>query len=248
MLAQESLSTKVIYNNISKEYNIFKIIIEKKPSTVKFFSKRIQNLGMKKVLGQLCFFLFNVFYKRFSKKHINSLIQRYEFITSDIPDSKTIHVDTINSQIVIDKIAEISPHIIVVNGTRIISKKVLNSTNAIFINSHLGITPKYRGVHGGYWALINDDPGNFGVTVHLVDRGIDTGSIVFQEIAEYSGKDNFNSYTIRQLNVAKKLINKSIENIINKNLKTIDNKTQSILWSHPTLFEYLSFWIKKGIN
>lgn len=248
MLAQESLSTKVIYNNISKEYNIFKIIIEKKPSAVKFFSKRIQNLGMKKVLGQLCFFLFNVFYKRFSKKLINSLIQRYEFITSDIPDSKTIHVDTINSQIVIDKITEISPHIIVVNGTRIISKKVLNSTDAIFINSHLGITPKYRGVHGGYWALINDDPDNFGVTVHLVDSGIDTGSIIFQEIAEYSEKDNFNTYSIRQLNVAKKLINNSIEHVINKNLKTVDNKAQSILWSHPTLFEYLSFWIKKGIN
>lgn len=248
MFAQDSFSTRVIYNHISEKYDVLNIIIENRPSMIKFFGRRIQSLGIKKVLGQLCFFLFNVFFKRLSKKHINFLIQKYEFITSDIPDFKTIHVETINSQIVIDKIAEISPHIIVVNGTRIISKKVLNSTDAIFINSHLGITPKYRGVHGGYWALINDDPENFGVTVHLVDRGIDTGSIVFQEIAEYSEKDNFNTYTIHQLNVAKKLINKSIEHIINKNLRTIDNKTPSILWSHPTLYEYLSFWIKKGIN
>jgi methionyl-tRNA formyltransferase len=43
---------------------------------------------------------------------------------------------------------------------------------------HAGITPRYRGTHGGYWVLLNNDPGHCGVTIHLVDPGIDTGSIV----------------------------------------------------------------------
>ena len=40
---------------------------------------------------------------------------------------------------------------------------------------HAGITPQYRGVHGGYWAVVNNDPEHCGVTIHFVDKGIDTG-------------------------------------------------------------------------
>ena len=45
----------------------------------------------------------------------------------------------------------------VVNGTRILSRRMLESIDAVFLNMHVGITPKYRGVHGGYWALANGD-------------------------------------------------------------------------------------------
>jgi folate-dependent phosphoribosylglycinamide formyltransferase PurN len=69
----------------------------------------------------------------------------------------------------------INPDLVIVNGTRIISKKVLSSINSKFVNIHVGITPKYRGVHGTYWALVNNDVENSGVTVHFVDEGIDTG-------------------------------------------------------------------------
>ena len=124
----------------------------------------------------------------------------------------------------------------------------MNSTNAIFINSHLGITPKYRGVHGGYWALINDDHDNYGVTVHIVDKGIDTGAIIAQEKANFSNKDNFNTYLIHQLHTAKDLLIKSIDIISMKNFKIIKPQTQSKLWSHPTLYEYIMNWIKKGVH
>ena len=43
------------------------------------------------------------------------------------------------------------------------------------INMHAGITLRYRGVHGGYWALAEQHPEWVGTTVHLVDPGIDTG-------------------------------------------------------------------------
>jgi folate-dependent phosphoribosylglycinamide formyltransferase PurN len=64
----------------------------------------------------------------------------------------------------------INPDLVIVNGTRIISKKVLSSINSKFVNIHVGITPKYRGVHGTYWALVNNDVENSGVTVHFVDE------------------------------------------------------------------------------
>jgi folate-dependent phosphoribosylglycinamide formyltransferase PurN len=57
-----------------------------------------------------------------------------------------------------------------------------SSINSKFVNIHVGITPKYRGVHGTYWALVNNDVENSGVTVHFVDEGIDTGNIINQAI------------------------------------------------------------------
>ena len=49
----------------------------------------------------------------------------------------------------------------ILNGTRIVSKKVISSIGCLFINTHCGITPKYRGVHGGYWAIYNNDLNNY---------------------------------------------------------------------------------------
>ena len=46
------------------------------------------------------------------------------------------------------------------------------------MNTHAGITPRYRGVHGGYWALAEGRADLVGTTVHLVDPGIDTGAVL----------------------------------------------------------------------
>ena len=50
-----------------------------------------------------------------------------------------------------------------INGTRIISKATLGCVPAVFINTHVGITPTYRGVHGGYWSLVEGERARCGV-------------------------------------------------------------------------------------
>jgi methionyl-tRNA formyltransferase len=45
------------------------------------------------------------------------------------------------------------------------------------INCHAGALPFYRGRNVLNWVLINDEK-SFGVTVHYVDKGIDTGDIM----------------------------------------------------------------------
>ena len=47
----------------------------------------------------------------------------------------------------IDELWRHSPRVVIVNGTRIIQERVLQSVDAIFLNTHAGITPMYRGVH-----------------------------------------------------------------------------------------------------
>ena len=59
-----------------------------------------------------------------------------------------------------------------------------------FINCHAGELPFYRGRNILNWALINDAK-QFGVTVHYVDEGIDTGDIIEQAIEPITDTDTY---------------------------------------------------------
>ena len=47
------------------------------------------------------------------------------------------------------------------------------------LNIHYSLLPKYRGLHSVVWALLNDEP-EIGLTVHLIDKYIDNGDIIYQ--------------------------------------------------------------------
>src|SRR5207245_4090291 len=141
--------------------------------------RRLKRLGVGKVVGQLLFaagVLPFVSYR--SRRRLQEITSSNGLDISEIPHPCLIDVPSINSDVAIRELQRLSPRVVVVNGTRIIQAKVLQSVNAIFLNTHAGITPMYRGVHGGYWALASGDPANCGVTVHKVDSGIDTGAII----------------------------------------------------------------------
>jgi len=86
------------------------------------------------------------------------------------------------------------PSVVVVNGTRIISRPLLDALDCPIINTHAGITPRFRGVHGGYWALVQGTPELVGTTVHLVDQGIDTGGVLAQATFEPTRADTVATY------------------------------------------------------
>ena len=56
---------------------------------------------------------------------------------------------------------------------------IINLPKYKTINCHAGKLPFYRGRNILNWALINDEK-KFGITVHYVDVGIDTGGIILQ--------------------------------------------------------------------
>ena len=65
-------------------------------------------------------------------------------------------------------------------GTRKISKKIIRLFKFGLINIHRGIIEKYRGLDSEYWAIYHRDYKNIGITIHKVDKGLDTGKILIQ--------------------------------------------------------------------
>lgn len=60
------------------------------------------------------------------------------------------------------------------------------------INCHAGKLPLYRGRNILNWAIINDEK-EFGITVHYVDEGVDTGDIVLQKTYPICDHDDYQS-------------------------------------------------------
>lgn len=60
------------------------------------------------------------------------------------------------------------------------------------INCHTGKLPFCRGRNILNWALINDEK-EFGITVHYVDEGIDTGDIVLQRTYTITDEEDYST-------------------------------------------------------
>ena len=127
----------------------------------------------------------------------------------------------------------------IVNGARIISSEPLQCIPAQFINTHAGITPRYRGSHGAYWSLCNGDPVNDGVTVHLIDHGTDTGGVLYQARSDVTNSDNFTTYPTLQICAGIILLERSINDILAGNERVVTIASESKLWYPPTLCAYL---------
>lgn len=69
----------------------------------------------------------------------------------------------------------------------ILRPEVLQTTRLGFLNLHPSLLPHGRGKDPNFWALVDGTP--FGVTLHFVDEGVDTGPIAFQRELSISWED-----------------------------------------------------------
>lgn len=248
LVGSEDDFARVMYHALKKEFDIVAIIEETNESAKKFFKRRIKKLGLFTVIGQVAFMLLNKGVKKQSQARIESIKKKSHLNDSDYGSNIVEQVDSVNSQAAIAKLQKLEPDAVVVNGTRIISEKVLSAIDAPFINTHTGITPKYRGVHGGYWALAQGDLDNCGVTVHLVDKGVDTGEILYQDTIEVSNKDNFNTYPYLQYAAAVPMMKQAVKDALEENLQPQTRDLDSKQWYHPTILEYLKNQLTVGVK
>lgn len=250
LLAGKGESTIFMYNGLQAYFSIEKVLIEDGVPARQLVKRRIKRLGIFKVMNQLLFqLIISKVLRVVSKKRITALKKLYKLSSDAIPASKIKFIPSVNDTSCMAMLQSLQPDVVLVNGTRIISKKILQCVDAVFINSHVGITPQYRGVHGGYWALVNNDKENCGVTIHMVDTGIDTGSILKQAIIYPSKKDNFITYPYHQFGTAINLMKEVLQNIKENQLQPYKKeKAESNLYYHPTFTGYFYQYFFKNVK
>lgn len=250
MLIDNSDLSRIIYHALASEFDIEAVVREAKMPRQAFLRQRLKKLGWRKVLGQILFAKCVVpLLRREASGRRAEILKQYEMNESPIPPERVIDVSSMNDMEAVALLQKLSPQVVVVNGTRILGAKVLDATEAIFLNTHVGITPLYRGVHGGYWALASDDPEHCGVTIHRIDSGIDTGAIIAQALIRPMDGDNFTTYPLLQIASAIPLLKKAVFDALHGGLELARVPAgESKLWSHPTALEYLRGRIGRGIR
>ena len=188
VLAGQGASTAILLNwLIHKGYTDLAVILEAPTTRLDLIRQRTRRLGWVRTLGQVAFMVSVLPLLRFeSAGRQRELLSLFELKDQMPALDQCLNVQTINDDQVVDHLRSRAADLVLVNGTRIIRAPVLRATDAPIINTHVGITPHYRGVHGGYWSLWNNDRENFGVTLHCVDEGVDTGRI-FSETQDRTG-------------------------------------------------------------
>ena len=69
----------------------------------------------------------------------------------------------------------------------IVKEPLFDISRMGFLNTHPSLLPYNRGKHYYFWNLVEDVP--FGVTLHWIDKNIDSGDIAFQSELEKSWED-----------------------------------------------------------
>jgi hypothetical protein len=251
LLGVENRSTKILFNFLSNNFELSGIIVEDSVSTFNFLKYRLKNNPLIRFLDQLIFMFVGVKILNYiSLSRQNEIIHTHGMDLSPIPSAVKQKVKSINSPESIKVIIKISPDLIILSGTRILSKKMISSVNTPIINLHAGITPNYRGVHGAYWALSNTEPELAGVTLHFVDQGVDTGQVIAQSRIHITKSDQFSTYPLLQLAEGMKLLNEFLikygDKIPYSVLKLGTKKSNQ--WFHPGFFEYIYRRIRYGVK
>lgn len=242
LLAGPGESTDILFHALDRAFSVVAVVLETPVSQRQLLRRRTEKLGWSTVAGQILFkLLIAAPLGRAAQPRLAEIRAAHRLDNRPLPPERVRTVPSVNDAACIQLLQEMQPDLVVVNGTRIIAKRVLTSVACPFLNTHAGITPLYRGVHGGYWALANDDPQHCGVSVHLVDAGIDTGGILGQALIAPTAADNFATYPLLQLAAGLPLLLRAVSEALRGELRRQPAPAgESRLWSHPTLAEYLA--------
>lgn len=219
------------------------VLIEPAQSKRAMLKARARRLGWVSVAGQLCFMvLVPPVLRRVSGGRLAEVRKSLNLRDDPLPQNRMTAISSVNAPETVEMLRELNPDAVILSGTRIVKADTLQATEAPVLNIHAGITPWFRGVHGGYWALQSRQNQDFGATVHFVDRGVDTGAVLAHVRPTPDPQDNFVTYPLLQLGHALPALVTGLNQIAKGQglFEIKPNAASGRQWYHPTLWQYLS--------
>lgn len=254
LLCGASDMTPAVYQALKRVSSQITVIQEDGIPLTKRLQRRTKRYGVRRVTGQLLFMLGIVpLLRRQAAQRLADVRHAFGFTATQDVLADAPHyarVPSVNAAETQQILTALQPDIVVVFGTRIIVKRILNCVTAPFINIHAGITPQYRGVHGGYWALADGLPALVGTTIHYVDQGIDTGRVIRHIPFTPTPADNFVTYPYLHIGTALQPLQDIVTQIVTGAPvpeQTLAIPQQSKLQTHPTAWQYLATRLRRRV-
>ena len=238
----------IMIDTLKKRFGDVAVILEEGEPQSALRARRRKLLGLPTVVSMLAAKV-PIRLTRFGTEgRVRELIETYD-LKPDMPDDLgAVHVPSVNSEAIRKALRELQPKVVFVVSTRMLGKKTLAALQGVpVINYHSGVTPAYRGMYGGYFALANGEPEHFGGTVHLVDAGVDTGGILYQSRCEPTKRDNFHTYLFVLAAGSRDIVVKAVEDALEGRLKPYQRDLPSRQYYFPTFFSYIWTGLTRGV-
>ena len=120
-------------------------------------------------------------------------------------------VDKFNSKACERLLSSLDIDLFAIVSAPILKEYIFSKAKFGCLNAHPGWLPKYRGLGGNAYAIQNGD--SPGVTVHLIDAGIDTGKIITREKLPVQPGDTIAKINDRAMTRGAELMTEAIHKI-----------------------------------
>ncbi|WP_457585869.1 formyl transferase [Ensifer canadensis] len=237
----------VMINALAARFDDIVVLEEQPESKGLFLRRRARKLGWPTALGQLATMVASRFGKRFTRKRAQEILRLYGVSATPDPHVPVRQIVSVNDGEAAAHIRQLAPEVVFLISCRMLKPAALTQIPCPVINFHAGINPRYRGLMGGYWARINDDVGNFGATVHLVDEGVDTGGILYQSRQMPARRDTMHTYPLLQTAASTDIAIAAVGDALEGQLRPLDVAGPSQQWYHPPIWTWLWNGIRRGI-
>ena len=169
----------------------FVVIKKTRPWFGKYLWKRSRRLGFPKVLDELAFRLYWLFFKSLSDRIMTKKLLGK--LKRDLPENykrppiyRVYDINSSESEALLKKLA---PDVCVLTVHPIIKEKIFSIPRLGMLVFHPGVTPEYRGPHSAFWATLNNQFWGVGWSLLRIDKDIDTVDIMMDEPDELQGFD-----------------------------------------------------------
>jgi len=113
----------------------------------------------------------------------------------------------------LDELRKIKPDLVIaVAYGKILRRKFIDIPKFGCVNLHASLLPKYRGASPIHYALMNGDK-ETGVTTFIIDEGMDTGDIIFENRVPIDNEDTLGTLHDKLARVGAITLLKTIESI-----------------------------------
>ncbi|MBN1123645.1 MAG: hypothetical protein JXA82_01460 [Sedimentisphaerales bacterium] len=130
--------------------------------------------------------------------------------------------------------------IVAISPSQIFKEKLISLPRYGCINIHSSKLPMYRGLYPTYWAMSCGEK-RMGITIHYIEKGIDTGKIIVQEEVEIPAATTLHHMlTVTKIKGAELAI-KAIKQIENGSVQSTYGQGSSSYYSFPTAQSYRQF-------
>ena len=153
-------------------------------------------------------------FKEVEKKFFSNYVKK----NHNILEKHTVKIieNNINDNDNIELIKELNPNLIIVHTMDLIKDKLIDLFPKRILNLHAGLSPYYRGMGTNVFPFYNNELEYVGMTIHYIDKGIDSGEIILQGRPTFEMDDNTHTIGCKNVILGANLMIKTVKRYISE--------------------------------